>query len=85
MSFKDQLPFFSDPPPWYYRMMAVFFGLGIPLIIFIMVLCLRGREYWPFLMFAPMLYFVILTIRNLLRSARAKENKSIKQMPTSDL
>ena len=84
MSLKDQMPFFSDPPPWYYRAMAVGFVLVAVLVLFPLGLCFRGHEYWPVLIFGPMIYFAIFTARILLRSARLKENERAKQEPTPD-
>jgi hypothetical protein len=73
MSLKDQMPFFSDPPPWYYRMMAGLFGLVAVGFFYPLGLCFRGHEYWPVLIFGLTMYFAIMAARNLLRSARRKE------------
>jgi len=75
MSLKDQMPFFSDPPPWYYRMMAAVFGLAAVGFLYPLGLCFWGHEYWPVLIFGPTMYFAIMTARNLLRSAHMKENE----------
>jgi len=75
MSLKDQMPFFSDPPPWYYRLMAAVFGLGVIPLVYVIVLCLIGHEYWPLLIFGGTIFFVIFTVRILLHKARMKENE----------
>jgi hypothetical protein len=75
MSLKDQMPFFNDPPPWYYRVMAAVFGLGIVVLLYPAVLCLMGHEYWPLLIFGGTMFFAVMTIRSLLRSARRKESE----------
>ena len=54
MSLKDQMPFFSDPPPWYYRTMAVVLGLAAAgHFVLLAFIVLRGHEYWPILIFWP--------------------------------
>jgi hypothetical protein len=76
MSLKDQMPFFSDPPPWYYRTMAVVFGSGAVGFLFLLVfLCFRGHEYWTVLIFGPTIFFAAMAARALWRSARKKENE----------
>ena len=76
MSIKDQMPFFSDPPPWYYRTIAVVFGLGAVGLLFLLAfLCLQGHEYWTVLIFGPTIFFAIMAARGLWRSARKKESE----------
>jgi hypothetical protein len=84
MSLKTLMPFFNNPPPRYYRIMAVLCGLSIIPLLYIMVLCLWGHEYWPIAFFGLWMFFVIVAVRNLLRSARFKESERAKQEPTPD-
>lgn len=51
MNLKDQMPFFNDTPPWYFRMMA----LGVVTAGYFVILAfivIEGREYWPILILA---------------------------------
>jgi hypothetical protein len=75
MSLKDQMPFFNDPPPWHYRLMAVLDGLVILRLLYPSVMCLLGHEYWLFLIFGGTIFFMVLAIRGLLYKARIKENE----------
>jgi hypothetical protein len=84
MSLKDQMPFFSDPPPWYHRTMAVGFYLIAVLVLFPLGLCFWGHEYWPVFIFGPMIYFAIFVARSQWRTAQMKQNERFKQESTTD-
>jgi hypothetical protein len=85
MSLKDQMPFFSDPPSWYYRMMAVVFGLVAVWFSFLLgFLCIWGHEYWTVLIFGPTIFFASMVARGLWRKARMKENERFNQETTPD-
>jgi uncharacterized membrane protein YvlD (DUF360 family) len=84
MSLKDQTPFFSDPPPWYYRFMAVLCVLVILLFSYPSVLCLLGHEYWPLLIFGVGIFCMVISARGLWQRARIKENERFKQQTTPD-
>ena len=84
MSLKDQMPFFSDPPPWYYRMMAVGCVLVVALALIPVGLCWWGHEYWPLLIFGIVIFCMALSARGLWQRARIKENERVTQEPTPD-
>jgi hypothetical protein len=84
MSLKDQTPFFSDPPPWYFRMMAVLFCVAIVPFLCVSFVCLLAHEYWPVLIFVPIAFLLIVTARGLWQKARVKESKRVTQEPTTD-
>jgi len=73
MSLKDQMPFFSNPPPWYSRMVAVLLCVGVVPFVCISVMCLLSHEYWPVLIFAPIIFFTIWAARGAWRRALQKE------------
>jgi len=75
MSWKDQTPFFSDPPPWYFHMMAVICCVATVPSLFISVLCLPAHEYWPLPIFGITIFCMVFSARNLWRKARLKENE----------
>jgi hypothetical protein len=85
MSLKDQMPFFTDPPSWYFRIMAVLFGLVAVGCLFLLVfIIIKGHEYWPILIFGPTIFLGAVVARSLWRSARMKDNERITQEPTPD-
>jgi hypothetical protein len=85
MSLKDQMPFFSDPPPWYFRMMAILFGLvGVGWFILLAFIIFKGHEYWPILIFGPAIFLAAFVTRGLWQRARMKENERDTQERTPD-
>jgi hypothetical protein len=86
MSLRDQMPFFNDPPSWYFRVVAALLGTGA--VIFFLCLAFIvfwGREYWPILLFGPIIFFASMAARGFWQRARMKENQGFKQEPTNDV
>lgn len=84
MNLNDQMPFFSDPPPWYFRMMAVLLCAAIVPFLCVSVMCLLTHDYWPVFIFVPIAFFGIMAARGLWQKARVKENKRNTQEPTTN-
>jgi hypothetical protein len=84
MSLKDQMPFFSDPPPWYFRMMAVLSCIASVPFLVVSVMCLLTHEYWPLPMFGFVIFCMVFSARRMWKKARMKENGKIVQGPTPD-
>jgi hypothetical protein len=78
---KLKTPFFDDPPAGYYLGLACLCGVSLALLLYMSVLCIAGRTYWPVILFAITAFFLVGGIRGFLRSARRKRNPSRANQP----
>jgi hypothetical protein len=76
MSLKDQMPFFSNPPAWYYRMMAVLCCIAAVPFLCVSVMCLLWHEYWPLLIFGVVIFCMVFSARGLWQRARTKKKRA---------
>jgi uncharacterized membrane protein len=85
MSLKDQMPFFNNPPPWFCRMIAVVLGL-MAAVYFILLafIVFAGHEYWPILIFGPIIFCTLWAMRRNWQVARMKENERVIRERTPD-
>jgi hypothetical protein len=84
MSLKDQMPFFSNPPAWYYRAAAIACGIIAVLWLYPIGLCLWGHEYWPLLIFGVIMLCLVFSARGFWQRARMKENERFDEDTTPD-
>lgn len=85
MGLKDHMPFFSDPPPWYYRAVAIVCGVLAVFWLFPIGLCLWEHDYWPLLVFGVIFGCMVMGALKFWQRARMRQKERVTQERTPDV